>query len=208
MNRRPEGQPIPQETEVKPEILLSLSGVLEIINKSPLLLDHQKTEISQRLSSIETTKLPILQLIEALEISLGIEEDEEEDEIEGLNLEERADLVVDQIVNIVNTTTNLETTLEIEDEEKEGLSLKDKVDLISSKVEELKKELIKGEEEIEDKEREIDYIKEHQDPNLVVRAVVEGLLGVSFNQLNPQEHRRIEDEVRRLEIEGFDPNKV
>lgn len=204
MSRRPEDQPISQETETKPEIFLPLSGVLEIIDKSPLILDHQKTEISQRLSSIETTKLPILQLIETLETSLGIEEDE----IEGLNLEERADLVVNQIADIVNTTTNLETTLEIEDEEKEDLSLKDKVDLISSRVEDLKKELIKGEEEIEDKEREIDYIEKHQDPNLVVRAVVEGLLGVSFNQLNPREQQRIKDELRRYEIEGFDPNKV
>lgn len=111
MSRRPEDQPISQETEAEPEIFLPVSDALEAIKKSPL-LEHQKKELCQRISDLA---------------------------------EELA-------------------------EEEEGLT--------------------------------------PLDPNLVVRAVVEGLLGVSFNQLNPREQRQIEDELRRLEIEGFDPKKV
>lgn len=53
----------------------------------------------------------------------------------------------------------------------------------------------------------INYMKENSNPNIITRAVLDGL-GISFNQLSPKEQRGIENEMKRYCIPDFDPTDI
>ena len=53
-----------------------------------------------------------------------------------------------------------------------------------------------------------DEISKMADTSLVVRSVLEGLLGVRFSQLSREEQRKIEEELRINGVDNLDTNKI
>ncbi len=82
------------------------------------------------------------------------------------------------------------------------LEIIDKSSLLQLQKDQLKKIFEDFEPSDELSEKDINLI------NLTIRAVVEGLLNVTFNQLTPGEQRRLKAELERHKISDFDIGKI
>lgn len=82
------------------------------------------------------------------------------------------------------------------------LDIIDKSSLLQLQKDKLRKTFEDFEPSDELSEKDINLI------NLTIKAVVEGLLDVTFNQLTPGEQRRIKAELERYKISDFDIDKI